>query len=255
MDNSNRSTLIIAGAVVFAGLLIAAGVFFGDQGQNPQDNTENNNQAASAQQINIADVSEEDYIRGNIDATLAIVEYSDPECPFCKRFHSTMQQVRENYSDNEVAWVYRHFPIQQLHSKAPQEAQAMECAGQISGQDAFWQFADILYEETPSNDGLDLDRLPDFAEQAGVDVTAFNECRSGDTHQDLVQAEYQDAVDAGAQGTPYSVIVTQRGDTFALPGAVPFQPMTQIIDTVIAGVENDQSADEIQASINSIVGA
>lgn len=257
-SNNRRSTLIIAGAVVFAGLLIAAGIVFGGQNNNSAtaDNNSQNNQAATAQSIDIEPVSaEKDWLRGQPDAKLTVVEYSDPECPYCKRFHSTMKQVVNNYDGSEVAWAYRHFPISQLHSKAPQEAQAMECAGQIGGEEAFWKFADTLYTETPSNNGLNLDRLSEFAQTAGVDVTAFEKCINSDQYQDVVQAEYQDASQNGGQGTPYSVIVTNRGNTYPLPGAVPYQPMTQIIDTILSGIEQDLSADEIQGQINKVIGA
>ncbi len=255
-SNNTRSTLIIAGAVVFAGLLIAAGIVFGNQSNNTDtaDNADDT-QTATAEEINIEPVSEDDWLRGQTDAQVTIVEYSDPECPYCKRFHDTMNQVVDNYDGSQVAWAYRHFPISQLHSKAPQEAQALECAGQIGGQEAFWQFADTLYAETPSNDGLDLSRLPEFAETAGVDVTAFEECTNSDQYQDLVQSEYQDATSNGGQGTPYNVVVTNRGNTYPLPGAVPYQSMTQVVDAILEGIEQDLNANEVQSNINQIIGA
>lgn len=99
-------------------------------------------------------VGEGEHLRGDPKATVKIVEFSDLECPFCKRFHLTMQQVMEEYS-GKVAWVYRHFPLDSLHSKARKEAEATECAAELAGNDGFWAYIDKLFEITPSNNGLD----------------------------------------------------------------------------------------------------
>lgn len=103
-------------------------------------------------------VSPDDHILGNKKAKIVIVEYSDLECPFCKVFHNTMHQVVEK-SNGDVAWVYRHYPIPQLHKKAFREAEATECAWEQKGNDGFWKYMDKLFEITTSNDGLDESRL------------------------------------------------------------------------------------------------
>ncbi len=98
-------------------------------------------------------VTSDDHIVGNINAKIIIVEYSDLECPFCKVFHNTMHQVVEQ-SNGDVAWVYRHYPIAQLHPKAFREAEATECAWAQKGNEGFWKYIDKLFETTPSNNGL-----------------------------------------------------------------------------------------------------
>ncbi|MCA9363168.1 thioredoxin domain-containing protein [Candidatus Kaiserbacteria bacterium] len=90
---------------------------------------------------NMDPVTESDNIKGNPDAGIVIVEYSDFDCPFCTRFHATMNQVVKEY-DGEVAWVYRHFPLEQLHPNAKSVAIASECVAKLEGNDAFWKFAD-----------------------------------------------------------------------------------------------------------------
>lgn len=100
----------------------------------------------------------DEHILGNLNAKIIIVEYSDPECPFCKVFHNTMHQVVDNGS-GEIAWVYIHYPIPQLHPKAFHEAEATECAWEQGGNKAFWKYMDKLFEITPSNNGLDESRL------------------------------------------------------------------------------------------------
>ncbi|MGB6882161.1 MAG: thioredoxin domain-containing protein, partial [Microgenomates group bacterium] len=102
------------------------------------------------QAANIPEITEKDYIRGSKDARVFLIEYSDFECPFCKDFHETAQQIVDEY-DGQVGWVYRHFPLDVLHAKARTEAIAAECAAELGGNDGFWAFIDKIYEITPSN--------------------------------------------------------------------------------------------------------
>jgi protein-disulfide isomerase len=91
-------------------------------------------------------VSAEDHVIGDLNtAELVIVEYSDLECPFCQRFHDTMHQVVKD-TEGRVAWVYRHYPIPQLHPKAFQAAEASECAWEQEGNEGFWKYADKVFE-------------------------------------------------------------------------------------------------------------
>jgi protein-disulfide isomerase len=89
-------------------------------------------------------VSADDHILGDINSEIIIVEYSDLDCPFCKVFHSTMHQVIEK-SQGKVAWVYRHYPIPQLHPNAPKKAEEAECAWEMGGNDGFWKYADKVF--------------------------------------------------------------------------------------------------------------
>jgi protein-disulfide isomerase len=88
----------------------------------------------------VTPLSDTDYRKGPADATLTIVEYSDFDCTFCSRFHSSMQQVIN--TNDDVAWVYRHFPLDQIHPDARRVAEASECVGALGGDEAFWSFTD-----------------------------------------------------------------------------------------------------------------
>jgi protein-disulfide isomerase len=102
-------------------------------------------------------VTAADHIRGDISAPVKIVEYSDLECPFCKRFHTTLQEImKSSYgTENKVAWVFREFPLAQLHPKAVKEAEAAECVAELGGNEAYWKFIDKVEEVTPGNNKLD----------------------------------------------------------------------------------------------------
>src|SRR3990167_11318401 len=138
---TNALTMPIA--VVIAGVLIAGAVIY--SGKTVSSNTVVAPQQPVAQQTGdleqMKPISKDDHIRGNPDAPVKIVEYSDTECPFCKRFHDTMKQVMDEYGKTgKVAWVYRNFPLDQLHPKARNEAIALECAGDQGGNDPFWAY-------------------------------------------------------------------------------------------------------------------
>ena len=101
--------------------------------------------------VRAIDASKE-VVRGNVKAKISLIEYSDFECPFCKQFHATMQQVMATH-EKDVKWVYRQFPLDTLHQKARPEAMMSECAGE---QGKFWEFTDSVFKVTPSNDGMDI---------------------------------------------------------------------------------------------------
>src|SRR3989338_7449965 len=122
-------------------------------------------------------ITDDDHIRGNPNAPVKIVEYSDTECPFCKRFHGTMNQIMSEYGESgKVAWVYRHYPLDALHKKADKEAEATECAEELGGNDAFWRYTDRIFEVTPSNNGLEVAELSKIAQYVGLNVTFFDLC-------------------------------------------------------------------------------
>jgi protein-disulfide isomerase len=169
-------------------------------------------------------VNADDYVRGNPDAPITIVEFSDLECPFCKRFHSTMQQALTEYGD-QVRWVYKHFPIDQLHPKADKEAEAAECAGELGGNEKFWAYIDRVFEITPSNNGLDLTLLPQIAKGLGLDQKAFEDCLNSGKYAEKVERQYQEGVRLGVNGTPGSFV-----NAVPVRGAIPYENLKAIID-------------------------
>lgn len=183
----------------------------------------------------IRPVGPTDHIRGSISAPIVVVEYSDMECPFCKRFHNSMKEVYATRGQTgQMAWVFRHFPIDALHQKARAEAHATECASELGGNDAFWQMLDRIYSETNSNDSLDLELLPDFAVTIGLDQAEFVACIESNRHMTKIQADYQNATESGGTGTPFPVVINQEtGESVVLPGAVPTSEILSAIDSLI----------------------
>ncbi|MEX2010399.1 MAG: thioredoxin domain-containing protein [Parcubacteria group bacterium] len=229
MNTDNKQLIPLA--IVVAGALVAGAIYFGGSTGGPSNaltgNTNNNTVTGD-----IAPVTSKDHIIGDPNAKVVIIEYSDTECPFCKIFHNTMLQVMNDYEGKSVAWVYRHFPIAELHAKAGKEAEATECAAELGGNDAFWAYINRLFELTNSNDSLDLAELPRIAASIGLDVGAFNECLSSGKYAEAIKDAVQAAVKAGARGTPYSVIISGKNKV-EINGAQPIERVKAAIDSLL----------------------
>ncbi|KKQ52357.1 hypothetical protein A2865_00295 [Candidatus Woesebacteria bacterium RIFCSPHIGHO2_01_FULL_39_17] len=176
---------------------------------------------------------QDDHIRGDKNARMLLIEYSDLECPFCKRFHPTAQQLVDEYN-GQVVWVYRHFPLDQIHQKADKEAEAVECAYELAGNDGFWKLTDKIFEVTPSNNGLNLDDLPKLAGEVGLNQGAFKTCLDSGKMAQHVEADFQNGAKAGVTGTPGNILLdTKTGKTKLIPGALPFENFKTEIDNML----------------------
>lgn len=233
MDNhSSNNKFLVPASIIVAGAIIAGAIVItsgkgGGEGALVRGGDENNKE-----EINLRAPTKDDHIRGNINALIKIVEYSDLECPFCKRFHTTMQRIVREYNGT-VAWVYRHYPLDQLHSKARKEAEATECAAALGGNEAFWKYVDRIFEITPSNNGLPEEELFNIAEFVGLDINRFKDCLNNRTYEEKVDQDLQDAIRAGGRGTPYSVLIAADGKKYAISGAQPYETVKQLIEQVL----------------------
>ena len=178
-------------------------------------------------------VSNSDHIRGNKDAKITLLEFSDLECPFCKSFHPTMQEVMKTYGD-KVRFVYRHFPLS-FHANAAKEAEASECIAELGGNDAFWNFVDKIFERTTSNGtGFALDKLGPLASELGVDQSQFQSCLDSGRYEKLVKEQTADGALAGVNGTPSTFIIDSKGNSQVVVGAQPITAIKTIIDQYLA---------------------
>ena len=234
-----KNNLAIPFAIVIAGALIAGAVYLGQRGDTSGitslADAEREEARLSAALDNMVPITNEDHISGNPDASVKIVEYSDMECPFCKRFHSTMQQVMDEYGKNgEVVWVYRHFPLDSIHSQARTEAVASECANELGGNDAFWKYTDRFFELTSSNNQTNIATvLPQIAREIGLDETKFNSCLASKKYDKHIQDDLDNATATGGNGTPWSIVVTASGKKYPLSGAQPYEAVKQLIELAL----------------------
>jgi protein-disulfide isomerase len=238
--NQTNPYLIPAAIIVGFGLIAGAVFFSNGDGSTIANNANNHdNQMGAAQPAEqpvstdaVNPVTEDDHIKGSLDAPIKIVEYSDFECPFCQRIHDTLNEVMEKYGESgEVAWVFRQFPVEQLHSKAPTVALASECVADLGGNDAFWQFADRYFEVSPSNNQTDIETvIPQLVAEIGVDQVAFQSCMDSDELMDDVEEDFNNAVATGGRGTPWSILIAPNGTTFPINGAQPFSSIEQLIE-------------------------
>lgn len=180
----------------------------------------------------IQPVTPRDHIWGDPDAPVKIIEFSDTECPLCKRFHPTLKRIVAEYP-GKVAWVYRHFPIDAIHPRARKQAEATECAAELGGNAKFWAYLDRLFEITPSNNRLDPAQLPRIAEYVGLNRAKFEQCLQSGRHAQRVADDVDDAIAAGASGTPYSVVVAPDGRKFAILGAQPYASVKLVVEIAL----------------------
>lgn len=241
--NTSNSSLAIPISIVLGFGLIAIAIYF-SAGTKP---TPTNNPVAAATapaptKANIKTVDSSDNIRGNPNAPILIVEYSDYDCPFCKRFHETMNQVMNEYGvGGKVAWVYRQYPISQLHPNAPKISEAALCVSELAGNDAFWTFSDLVFGERGINDPTNMTKLADFAKTAGADTNAFNDCLSSGKMTAKVTESYNEAAAAGINGTPHSYIIV--GNTqLPIEGAQPYTTIKQAIDNILGQLDGEKPA-------------
>lgn len=179
-------------------------------------------------------IREYDHVRGDRDADLLLVEYSDFECPFCQKFHDTAQElVDEGIDGKSVAWVYRHYPLD-FHEDAQKAAEASECVAELAGNDGFWIFTDRYFEETKSN-GTGLPREENWdalAREAGVtNLAAFNSCIDSGKYEDRVLADMEEGASYGVTGTPGNVVVDQAtGAARLVEGAYPLDSFAEVAE-------------------------
>lgn len=236
---SSRNLYFIPLSIIIAGALIGVGLFYGirslSQDKIVGNVTNENAQPEPTGSIeSVKPVSNQDHIRGNPEAPVKIIEFSDTECPFCKRFHPTMQQALKEY-DGKIVWVYRHFPLDAIHSRARKESEATECANELGGNTKFWAYLDRLFEITPSNNNLDPAELPKIAAYVGLDSAKFTECLDSGKYAQHVADDLADATNSGGQGTPWSIVISPNGKKFPLSGAQPYAAVKTIIEEALRG--------------------
>lgn len=232
MENEKKKDYLLPASILISALLISVALIYnvGKKDGQSASLTESTSLTPSIEKVK--PISKEDHILGNAKALVKIIEFSDLECPYCKEFYLTTKQILAAY-DNKIAVVFRHYPIAQLHSKAKREAEASECAAELGGENAFWNYLDKVFEITPSNNGLDPNLLPQIAEDIGLDKTKFQACLESGKYANRVESQIKDALNSGARGTPYSIVIGPDNKKYSIPGALPLDSLKPLFDEIV----------------------
>jgi protein-disulfide isomerase len=166
---------------------------------------------------------EDSYTLGPADAPITLVEFSDYQCPYCRRWHDEVYEPLLAAYPGKIKFVYRHLPLTSIHPDAFPAAEAAMCAGE---QDAYWQFHEKLF----GNESLGRNNFVEYARNLGLDVQAFEACVDERKYQEQVQADVDFAVDLGIRSTPTFFI-----NGLAIVGAQPLDVFKQVIDKELAG--------------------
>jgi protein-disulfide isomerase len=168
------------------------------------------------------DVSvDDDPSQGPKDAPIVMIEFSDFQCPFCKRARATVKQVLDTYK-GKVHYVFRDFPLS-FHKNAPKAAEAANCANE---QNKYWPYNETLWE---NQQAIGIDDLKGYAKKIGLDEKKFSECLDSGKMSAEIQKDIQDGSNAGVSGTPAYFI-----NGVFISGAQPFEKFKEVIDEELA---------------------
>jgi len=239
-----NSSSIIPIAIIAGFAMVAIAIFFTNQGGAERTAVTQNQQT---EQDELTDgvarpVDDTDYILGNPNAPIVMIEYSDYDCPFCKQYQRTMHQIMDEYGvTGRIAWVYRQFPIAEIHPNAPQISEAALCVGDIAGNDAFWTFSDLIFDKRDIDELTNVTKLGEYAQVSGVDLAQYSSCMNDGRMKQAVEDSIRDGYDAGARGTPYTIL--QVGNQQAvINGAQPYDVVKGIIENLIDQLDGNYDA-------------
>jgi len=189
------------------------------QGANNNNQNGNGNQTGN---IKTFDITQQNHVRGNFDAKVTLVEFSDFECPYCEKHTPTLERILAEYG-NDVRLVYKHYPLRDIHPNAQKAAEASECAAE---QGKFWEYHDVLFDNQPT--GLSTDKFKQWAVTLGLNAQQFNTCLDSSKYADKVQADVTEGGSKGVNGTPATFV---NGELIS--GSVPFDQFKTKIDAIL----------------------
>lgn len=233
LDKTNFLAIsILVSAIIVSGSLIY--VFGPNKGGDipTVDNMENSGSdyPSPVDGVMIASLIDNDPTKGDANAPVTIVEFSDFECPFCGRFRdNTLPLIIKNYIDTgKVKLVYRDFPLGNIHPQAMLAAQAAECANE---QGRFWEYHNVIFD---NQDSLSTDIYKVWASRVGLNMSQFNSCTLSQKYSDEVSRDIKDGQQAGVSGTPTFFIGPSDGKAIMLVGAQPYAVFSAAIDKALA---------------------
>lgn len=238
-EGLNKNLAMVCGTVIVVCLIISAAILLSSNAAN--NNT--GNQPANNEPTGPVKVSmDDDAVLGVANAPVTMIEFSDYECPFCKRhFVEVFPDIKKDYIDTgKLKLVFRDFIAVTGHNPlATSEAMAAECAGELGGDSAYYKYHDALFTKTTSNGkGLLLSDLPVLARNIGLNVAKFNQCVASEKYKDEVAKDNADASKVGVNGTPSFFVgkSTANGtiDGKLIVGAQSYATFKATIDAALA---------------------
>jgi len=181
----------------------------------------------SVEEFAVTEVTADDHVRGRPDAPVTVLEYGDYECPYCRGAARDVQEMLARYPDT-VRFVFRNFPIAQLHPHAEQAAEAAEAAG---AQGKFWPMYELLLQPASH---LDLASLLDYAADLGLDVGRFRTEISGQAYAAKIERDVREGVRDGVNATPKFYVDGERID-----GKVPLEGLEDAIRAAVRAASAD----------------
>jgi len=228
MPETKKVEFTPAMAILAAGALVAIAILFTNYFPGP---------GASAQQVdtaptptvaaNVPPVSAADHIVGSVTAPIALIEYSDFQCPYCSMVYPTLKRIVEE-SNGQIAWVHRNLPLESIHPQARPAALAAECVADELGNDAFWSFTDAVMNNQSK---MSPAYYATIAAQLGANEQTFASCVSTEKFGTKIDTESADAQASGGLGTPFT-IVAGNGIQVPVSGALPYAQFKAVIQAV-----------------------
>lgn len=170
-----------------------------------------------------AEVSvDDDPSKGKKGAPITLIEFSEYQCPFCKKTRPTIDKILSTYGD-KVHYVFRDFPLS-FHNQAKDAANAAQCAGD---QGKYWEYSDKLWETQGQHT---QEKLKEIATGLKLDMAAFEKCTKDGKYYAEINKDMEDGSNSGVSGTPAYFI-----NGLFLSGAQPFESFKQLIDEELAG--------------------
>jgi protein-disulfide isomerase len=167
--------------------------------------------------------TENSYALGPVDAPITIVEFSDYQCPFCRRWHAEVYEPLLAAYPGKIRLVYRNLPLTSIHPDALGAAEAAMCAGE---QDVYWKYHDKLF----SSESLGNSVYLQYAQELGLNMPAFEACLNDHKYQKTIESDSDFAINLGIRSTPTFFI-----NGLAVVGAQPLDVFKQVIDKELAG--------------------
>ncbi|MFM5362265.1 DsbA family protein [Aeromonas veronii] len=183
------------------------------------------------------------HIYGDLNARFTLVEFSDIECPYCKRFHDTPKQLVDASKGN-VNWQWKHMPLDFHNPAALKEAVAAECISEQKGNRGFWVFINDMFEQTQGN-GAGVKDLAEVVTGVGADLRVFRECLATGKMDEKVQENIQQAKSLGINGTPATFVVDNKtGKSQLLGGAQPPEAIMAVMRKMMIESQPNDSTNQ-----------